>query len=359
MNRIEKVRALLSKYQIEALVIDNPLDLYYLTGLDFSMGRLVITDEGPTLYVDGRYYEAARKALFFPVILSQGYHETSPFAESWSFAGKKVGFDGQTTSYASYLELQQLKSEWIPLDAPVKWVRAVKEEEEIKTIKKASLLGSVGFDHVISLLEEGITEEKLALELELFWRKNGGERLSFSPLIAFGENAAFPHHRADKRALKKGDVVLIDIGVVYDHYHSDMTRVVFFEEVPSILEKIYLIVQEAQSCALKACRPGVATETIDHAARAWISQSGYGDYFSHGLGHGVGLEIHEFPVLKAKRKEILQEGMVVTIEPGIYLPGIGGVRLEDEIVITKSGYENLTSRPLAKTIPIIKRGAYA
>ena len=346
-ERIEKVQKLIHDERVAALIIDHPIDLYYLLGLELSFGRLVIEEGAATLFVDGRYFEACRAIDFISVVLTAGYDQESAFGKGWRFSDKRIGFDAQVTSYADFESLKALGAELIPLKSPIKSIREIKEAQEIEALKEAAELGSKGFDYVRSLLKEGVTEKEIALELELFWRKRGGERLAFSPHIAFGEGSAHPHYHVSDRPLKKGDLVLIDIGVVYKHYHSDMTRVLFFGEPNPELLKIYQIVHEAYNAAIRLCSPGNKIGDIDHAARHLIEQRGY--KLPHGLGHGVGLEIHEFPRLSAASPDVnrlLQEGMVLTIEPGIYLPGLGGVRLEDTIVITKTGHENLTNRPL-------------
>ncbi len=260
-----------------------------------------------------------------------------------------MGFDAEYTTYDSFKSLLAFTEKLIPLKSPIRRIREIKEPDEIDKLRAAADLGSKGFDYVCTLLTEGISEEKIARELEFFWRKKGGEKLAFDPHIAFGAGTAQPHYHSSNRVLKKDEPVLIDIGVVVDHYYSDMTRVVFFGEPKPEIEKIYRIVFEAYSAALELCRPGTKIGDLDHAARGVIEQEGYQDYFPHSLGHGVGLEIHESPTLRSKGEDVergLEEGMVITIEPGIYLPGSFGVRLEDTIVITQEGYANITNRPL-------------
>jgi Xaa-Pro aminopeptidase len=340
MDRIKKVQERLEMLGVDLLVIDNPIDLFYLTGQELSAGRLVIAHDESTLYVDGRYYGSCKKALSMPVVLLA---KENPLP---SFEGKRIGFDAGYTTYENFGKLEALKGERVPLSSPIQAIRSVKELGEIESLRQAAELGSSGFDFVVSRLAEGMTEEKLAVELEIYWRKAGGQKLAFAPHIAFGENSAYPHYHVGKRGLRKGDLVLIDIGVVLNHYHSDMTRVVFFGEPAEELEKIYRIVHEAQLKALELCKPGTPLAELDRAARSLIEEAGYGEHFLHSLGHGVGLEIHEAPWIRKNAAGKLQEGMVVTIEPGIYLEGLGGVRLEDTVVITAEGFENLTNRPI-------------
>lgn len=332
MNRIEKVQSCFTRWGIDVLIVDNPVDLFYLTGQELSLGRLVIEKKEATLHVDGRYFEGCKQQASVAVKLLG--------KEAPSFPGKKIGFDANFTTVASF---EKLQGDLISLPMPILEVRAIKEPEEIERLRQAAKLGTQGFEFVVSKLEEGVTEEQLALALEIFWRTHGGERLAFSPHIAFGENSAHPHYHVGKRALKKGDIVLIDIGVVLDHYNSDMTRCVFFGDPDPKLEQIFAIVQEAKDEAFKVCKPGTPLADLDAAARDHITKKGYGEQFVHSLGHGVGLDIHEQPWVRKGAEGVLQEGMVLTIEPGIYVPGVGGVRLEDTIVITKNGFENITA----------------
>ncbi len=339
MNRIEKVQHKLKEWKVDLLVVDNPLDLLYLTGQELSAGRLFIFETDAALYVDGRYYETCKKAASLPVFL---HAKQSPFP---TFVGQRIGFDATFTTYADFEKLACLKGERVPLISPVLHIRMVKEAEEVARLREAAVLGSKGYDYVRTLLKEGVTEEQVAIELELFWRRAGGERVAFSPHIAFGAHSAYPHYHVGPYSLKKGETVLIDIGVVLDHYHSDMTRVVFFGDPDPQLVEIYHIVRRAQEAALECCRPGIAISEVDCAARSLIEAEGYGGQFLHSTGHGVGLEIHELPWVRKEGEGVLEPGMVLTVEPGIYVPGLGGIRLEDTVVITPEGHENLTNRP--------------
>jgi Xaa-Pro aminopeptidase len=350
MTRIQKIQNFLSHHALDALIIDYPVDLYYLTGLTVSCGRLVIEPTQTTFFVDGRYFEACQKQAPCSVVLTSGYDPTSAFGSWWPLQNKRVGFDAQTTAYADFEQLKTLNTDLVPLTKPIGRVREIKEPQERAALREAAALGSQGMDFVLSHLKEGVTEKEMVKSLEIYWLHEGGERLAFPAHIAFGESSSQPHYTVSDRKLKQGDLVLIDIGVVLNHYHSDMTRVVSFGKPSAEIEQIYQIVYEAFQAAIQICRPGVKISDVDEAARDLIKQAGFGDRFTHGLGHGVGLEIHESPRIRSigpDATRVLEEGMVITIEPGIYLPGVGGVRLEDMILITASGSENLTNRPLS------------
>lgn len=351
-NRLQQLQKLFIEKQIDLLFIDDPINLYYLTGLTLSLGRLCIPATGEAcLFVDGRYYEQCKQKSPFPVSLNINKALES-FLSSAAF--NKFGFDSSRTTYQDYLQLQQIvdslkitRSTLTPLADPLKRLRSIKDPEEIQLLKAAAALGSKGFDYVCTLLKEGVSEKELAIELEIFWKRRGGEKLAFDCIIAFGANSSMPHYRAGNTKLEQGQTVLIDIGVRYQHYFSDMTRTLFFGQPHPKVAEIYGIVKKAQEKALALCRPGVLIGDLDKAARDFITERGYGPAFSHGLGHGIGLEVHEFPTLKniSPFNQIpLEVGMAITIEPGIYLDGIGGVRIENTVVITENGYEDLTLR---------------
>jgi len=356
LKRIKRVQEQLDSWGVDQLIVDSPIDLYYLTGMELSVGRLVIGREKAELFVDARYIESCQKRSPIPVFLTQGYREGSGFRKQCPFARKKVGFDAFYTSYHHFKELESIGAELVALEEPIVNIRMIKDAEEVALLKDAASLASQGYDYLVDAFKEGMSEEESALLVELFWRQSGGEKLSFSPIIAFGENTSQPHYRSGKRVLKKGDLILVDIGVTKQHYCSDMTRVFAAGSAPEPFQEIYQIVWEAKEAAGRLARPGVSMKELDSAAREWIAKAGYGAFFTHGLGHGVGLEVHELPIVKAISPyggRLLEEGMVITIEPGIYLPDKGGVRLEDTLVITKTGAETLTLFPIPHTIPLI------
>lgn len=351
LARLTKLRQRLYSIPCDALLIEHPTHLLYLTGLELSAGRLLISQQDAALMVDGRYIEVARKCSPYPV-----YPLEEKSYKDWlaSQAIEQLGFESEKVSHQAFLSLQKTMVEWqkegikinlVPVDSLVQQLRWIKDEDEIHLLRQAAHLGYSGYEFILAHLKEGITEAELAFELEFFWKKKGAKKLAFEPIIAFGANSSMPHYRAGPTTLVKGMAVLIDIGVVWQHYHSDMTRVTFFGEPDPRIRNIYTVVEEAKNRALALCKPGTLIGALDREARQHISEKGYGDYFTHSLGHGLGLDIHESPTLRSKGSfsEIpLQAGMVITIEPGIYLPGIGGVRLEDTILITNTGYENLT-----------------
>ncbi len=354
-QRLKRLQTHIQEANCDLLLIEEVINLYYMTGIELSAGKLFVDGEGACLFVDSRYFETCQKLSPFTVKLLEENAIQEWIPERNNI--QTLGFDSTVTSYSRYLELKKLclalkkrsgnTIKLTALPAPLKMLRCIKDAEEIALLKKAADLGSEGFDFICNSLSSGISESELALELEIFWKRKGSKGLAFDPIIAFGANGSMPHYRPGKTRLKKGDSVLIDIGVNVQHYHSDMTRVVYFDSPQEEITVIYEIVREAQRRALELCIPGTRIKDLDKAARDYITKKGYGENFTHNLGHGVGLEIHEAPTLNQKsidKNLPLQEGMVITIEPGIYLPNIGGVRLEDTVVITSNGYENLTNK---------------
>lgn len=357
-DRLKRLQDYLRNTNCDALLVDEKTNLYYLTGLDLSAGKLLVHTQGAHLFVDNRYFELCQKNCPFPVrMVDTPKFEEQLACQEFSFI-LSLGFDSDTTSYKNYQQLlklietvstlrSNLPLSLCPLDAPIKHLRTIKDASEIKTLRQAAALGSEGYDFLCSILIEGISELEAATELEIFWKRRGGKTVAFDPIIAFGSNSSMPHYRAGKAKLHAGDIILIDIGVNYQHYHSDMTRIAFFGRPNPQLLAVHSIVAQAQAAALKICHPGTTLGDIDSAARDLIISHGYGPNFTHSLGHGVGLDIHEFPTIRnipPMNKIPLQPGMVVTIEPGIYIPGLGGIRIEDTVLITQNGHENFTQR---------------
>jgi len=330
--RLKQVQKIVSKLPFQTLLIEHATDIFYLTGLTLSKGMLLIDNRKSNLIVDGRYYEMATKKSPCPVTLLK----KDALKDQTG-----LGFCQEHTSYARFLELKKISKKPTPIANPIDALRQIKDASELKKLKKAAILGSQGFRFVRKNIKQGITESQLALELEIFWKKRGIEDISFSPIVAFGENSAIPHHHPGSRRLKPGDTVLIDLGVKWQGYCSDMTRTFFFGKPPQKMREIYSIVLQAQENALKRCRAGASIETIERAAKETIERAGY--TLPHGLGHGIGLDIHEQPFITQRAKNTrLKRGMVITIEPGIYLPKIGGVRIEDSLIIESQGHAILT-----------------
>lgn len=346
--RMQQLQNKLSVAGVDAFLIERPLDLFYFTGLKLSSGKLFVEPKECTLLIDGRYLQIAQEKSPYPAVLDRS-NQLHQLCQDHGI--KRIGFDGSCTSYDHFLHLEKLKEvTFVPASAFYKNIRAIKDESEILKMKKSAALLWEGFEFISSLLKVGITEKAVAKAFEIFCLQKEADGLSFEPIIAFGANGAMPHYRSQDVLLKEGDAVLIDIGVVLDSYHSDMTRVVFFKKEDPYLSRLYAIAQRAQRAALELCRPGATFKELDIAARKVMREENVEELFVHSLGHGIGLETHEFPKIRFDGEDkdvILETGMVFTVEPGLYVPGIGGVRYEDTIVITSNGYENFYPRGIA------------
>jgi len=229
------------------------------------------------------------------------------------------------------------------IEGIVNRLRMVKDAEEIEYLRRAAELADQCYSHLIGMIKPGITEWDVAVEIEFFYRRNGCRKSSFDAIVASGSGSSMPHYETSmKKRIEPGDILLIDMGCNYEGYNSDLTRTLFVGRVDPALETIYTIVREAQQMAVDAVCPGITTGRLDSIARDHIAQAGYGEYFGHSLGHGFGLEVHELPAVRTSGEEILRKNMAITIEPGIYVPGHGGVRIEDMVLVTARGNELLT-----------------
>lgn len=338
-SRIKKLQRTLSN--VDGCLIEKPVDLLYLTGLSLSKGRFWATSKEAILFVDGRYYERAKKAAPCTVVLSDEKSLKEALGSS-----KKVGFDGDFCTYENFLFLKRTFPEidWIGGPSPLKEIRACKEPAEILALKRAAQLTWEGYQFALGLLKEGITEREIGLEFEIYCRKKGASGFSFDSIIAFGESSAYPHYRAAEAQLRKDQIVLMDIGAIVDLYHADMTRVSFFGNPDSRLLFFEEIVRRAHDKVLEQVRPGIAVKELDRIAREEFRKEGVEQFFVHSLGHGVGLETHEYPLIRFDGKDkdvLLKSGMIFTVEPGLYQPGVGGVRYENMILVTEKAHENL------------------
>ncbi len=339
-KRVKRVQKALQGWGVDALIIKDPVDIYYLTGSHVTVGTVVVTKTKSTLIVDNRYFEKCQKETFMPVVLQAEGAVVKQLDKA-----SAVGFSQESLTYGSYIALQKegIKN-LVPLEHPMQEIRAIKEASEVKKLEKAISLCYKGFDFVLENLRTGVSEKQIAKGLECFWLANGGDALSFESIIAFGKNSSMPHYRSQDAPLTPGDIVLVDIGVVVDGYASDMTRTFFYGKPHPKLSKIYDIVLDAQKKSIKAAKPNMSAASLYEVSKKVITKAGFEKQYLHGLGHGIGLETHECPYLRPTSKSsILTPGVCITIEPGIYIQDLGGVRIEDMILITKDGSRTLTS----------------
>jgi Xaa-Pro aminopeptidase len=331
----------LAELELEALFVTRLPNVRYLTGFSGSNGQVLIAPEATVFFTDGRYDEQSRREVAEAerVVYLEGL---PPVGERAAAIGLlRIGFESAGVTHRYWERLRRIldRVELVPVGPEVERLRRVKEPAEIGAVAAAQEAADVAFERVVlgGGLREGMTERELALDLEIEIRRAGAGGVAFETIAAFGENAAEPHHAPTDRPLATGDVVKLDFGALAAGYHSDMTRTVAFGEPDARLREIHGLVAAAQRAGIDAVRSGVSAAEVDVAARAVIEGAGWGSRFPHGLGHGVGLEIHEDPKLRWDVTDVLPQGTVVTIEPGVYVPGLGGVRIEDMVEVTEGG----------------------
>ena len=342
--RRERIAARFAELDVDALLITRLPNVRYLTGFSGSNGQLLLSPDTGVFLTDGRYTEQARHEV--PDLKRGAYQAdfAGAFAEACRDSGvKRVGFEAAGVSYKLFRQLAEADGlELKPVGEEIERYRWSKDADEIRLIEEAQAITDEAFGRILPKLSEGVTEKEAALELEWAMRQSGADGVAFDSIVAFGENAAEPHHHPTDRPLRPGDVVKMDFGALRSGYRSDMTRTVAFGDVPSELTKIYDVVRRAHQAGVEAIRAGVSGADADRASRDVVKEAGFGDAFSHSLGHGVGLEIHEGPTLRTTSEDVIPEGAVVTVEPGVYVPGLGGVRIEDMVVVTAEGCRVIT-----------------
>ncbi len=351
-GRIARLRAQMKNLNTEALFITNEPNRYYLSGFTGSNALLYITMEEAKLITDFRYLEQASSQCQEYEIMDQGAEGL--IATAMKLAKKdhieSIGFESDHVSYSTYLELKEYKEHrFVPTKNVVEKIRQIKDEQELKKMRQAAKIADTAFSDVLLFIKEnhqkGLTERDIALKLEVLMKENGASKTSFASIVASGAKSSLPHAEPDLNTLKPGDFVVMDFGCVFEGYCSDMTRTVVIGQPTDKHREIYGIVLKAQMEALSKICSGVEGKLVDKIARDIITEAGYGKYFGHGLGHSVGIEIHENPRFSPKETQIIEAGMVLTVEPGIYIPRFGGVRIEDMIIIKDKGIENLTHSP--------------
>lgn len=346
--RIKKLKQILAEKQSFPYLITDLNNIKYLTGYSGSNAYLVIDEKTSYFISDSRYEEYVKSLLpkNFEFILQTG-STSDALKECFSRIKKKSMFvesHSMTLSQHSDFKKNIKGLKIIPMeDDPVNFIRMVKDEGEISILREAAAITDNCFYHLLKFIKPGITEWDIAVEIEMYYKKHGCTACSFDPIVASGKGSSMPHYMPSmEKKISHGEILLIDMGCVFKGYNSDLTRTVFVGKIDNSLEKIYNIVYEAQGKAVKAVKAGLDTQKLDNVARSVITEYGYGDNFGHGLGHGVGIEIHEMPAVKKNSSIKLKKNMVITIEPGIYIPGSGGVRIEDMVLVTAVGSEVLT-----------------
>lgn len=341
-----RYRKILDRFlNIDAFLISNPNNLRYLTGLLLSDAEFVLTPYQNALFVDSRYFlEAQQSSLPVNVEVIQfkdKYKEIPAWLSDHSL--RQIGAESGFLSYHTFCKWQEkVSGQLVPCENIIEKIRMIKDDFEVQLIRKSINIVAEIIKKIPNILNNQITERDLSLEIEYLMKKEGAERVAFDTIVAAGERAAMPHAAPTDRKLQRAETVLIDLGAVFEGYHSDLTRTFYLGERPQEAKKLFQILQSAQEEAIKQIRPGVKAKDIDAFARTVIIKAGYGPFFGHGTGHGVGIEIHELPQISPASETVLEEGMVFTVEPGIYLPHQIGMRLEDVVLVTRQGSQVLT-----------------
>lgn len=345
--RVEPLRTLTRERGVEAILIQKPENRRYMTGFSGSAGFVLVSATASILLVDFRYVEQAQsEAPGFEVIKADRQF-IDTLAEVVPARGLgRIGFESDAMSYKQYEDFSKrlAPAVLVPVDG-VDRLRWVKDDDEIARITRAVEIADEAFTHIRSYLRPGAIEREIAIEMEFFMRRRGADKEAFETIVASGPRSALPHGRASERAISRGDFVTLDFGALYQGYVSDCTRTVVLGEPSAKQREIYDVVLRAQRAALSGIKPGMTGKDADAIARKIITDAGYGEAFGHSLGHGVGLAVHEGPTLSPREEAALAPGMTLTVEPGIYLAGWGGVRIEDLVVITETGCRSLTRAP--------------
>lgn len=353
-DRLGRLRNAMAGQQLDGMLITGEKNIRYLSGFTSPDCVLVITADQALLVTDSRYYEQVERQS--PGFTLVRITETMTAALTQCVAGlsvKRLGFESHMMSVKTFSEYQAAlgKVEWVAQTSLVEDLRIVKEPSELAAVKEAVRIADKAMEHIISWLKPGVTELAISWEVEAFMRTHGAEALSFSSITAVGENGAMAHAVPGSRALAPGDMLVIDIGAQYDGYCSDITRSFCVGWAKDLYLERWNLVLRAQQAAETAVRSGMLGSEADALAREVIAGAGYGDKFGHGLGHGVGLDIHEKPTLSRLGAAVLPAGAVVTIEPGIYEQGWGGIRIEDMVVLNENACEVLTQSP---KVPVVR-----
>ncbi|GAA6733431.1 Xaa-Pro peptidase family protein [Thermus oshimai] len=350
MPPVQDLRELLERLGLDALYITKPQNVRYLSGFPHPEdAEVLLTEEGAFLLTDPRYPEAERESRLPAKVLKR-----EEKAALLSGLRGRVGFEAAHLPYARLMALREMAPvEWVPTEGAIEALRLKKAPEEVEAIRRAQALAERAFHHALTLLKPGVRERDVALEIEYFLKKEGAEGAAFPPIVASGVRGALPHAGASEKALEGGELVTLDLGARVAGYASDMTRTVALGEVDGPLKEAFFAVLEALESALELIKPGVEAKAVDARAREVLKARGLDRYFVHSLGHGVGLEVHEAPALSPYSGQgpgphlglVLEPGMVVTVEPGVYLPGVGGVRIEELVLVTEGGIELLSTLP--------------
>ena len=330
---------------LDAFVVSHLPNIFYLAGFTGSAAFLVVTPDDATLFTDPRYLTQAREEVTAArTIIVRGSLTASVGDYLTRLSSRRIGVESEhlTMAQKSSLDKARRGVRWIPWGGKIEAARAIKDAQELDVMRGAAKIACSSWEEILPLVKPGVLENELAAEVEFRMRRKGASGPAFDTIIASGPRGALPHAHASTRAIGRNELVVFDLGAILRGYSSDLTRTVFVGRAPAEIQRWHSAVLEAQQAARNVLRPGVSAQEVDAAARKVLQRAGLGRHFVHSTGHGLGLEVHELPKLARGEKWILRTGMVVTIEPGVYVEGTGGVRVEDDAVVTQKGAEYLT-----------------
>jgi Xaa-Pro aminopeptidase len=348
LARQRSVWKTVNSLHLDGILFNSLENIRYLCGFTGSDGAFVLTDREAFFLTDPRYWTQSEEEVKESRIIRYKKKLDGIVSLLQDLKLSRIGFESASLPFSFHQSLSEKlgnEIQLIPLEEEIKNLRAVKDTEELALTRKAIDISSNAFVKVTKGMKEGLLEREAAFDMEVLMKKNGAEALGFDIIIASGKRSALPHGKATSKRIEKGDFILIDFGSRFMGYHSDQTRTVVCGKPSSEQEKVYRIVKEAHDKAIEKIRPGIPVHEVDEAARNHIRDYGYDQYFGHGTGHGIGLAVHESPGVNKENKDLIQEGMVFTVEPGIYIPDWGGVRIEDMVLVTSKGAEILTWLP--------------
>lgn len=351
-SRLEKLRQYMKDARLDGILVYSKENRRYLSGFTGSAGYLLIGMKDAYFVTDFRYKEQARLQCpgYEIIIHNNNIPQTlSEYISASRISRLGIEEDFMTVSFFDELKRTAVKIELTSAKSIMDSLRILKDADEIANIRRAAEITDAAFSHILGYIKPGMREQEISLELEFYCKKSGATALSFDPIVASGHRSALPHGIASEKTINNGEFLTLDFGCVYNGYCSDMTRTVFIGKTTdrhyAKHHEIYQTVLQAQQAALEYIKPGVIGKDVDKVARDIIRDAGYGEFFGHGLGHGVGLAVHEEPRLNTLGEKVLRSGMIVTDEPGIYIPDFGGVRIEDLVLVTENGCEPLSKSP--------------
>lgn len=344
MGKLTGLRESFSKNGIDGMLITSGYNRRYITNFTGTAGVAVVSAEKAVFITDFRYVEQANEQIEeFEIVQHKGLIIEEIAKQVERLGIKNLGFEQQHVTFAEFASYNKsIQVQLVPVSDVVEKLRLIKTDSEIKILKEAAKIADAAFEHILTFIRPGVTELDVSNELEFFMRKQGAVSSSFDIIVASGYRSALPHGVATQKTIEKGELVTLDFGAYYKGYCSDITRTVAVGDVSDQLKTIYNVVLQAQLRGMSGIKAGMTGKEADALTRDYISEKGYGEYFGHSTGHGLGMEVHEGPALSVRSDTLLQPGMVVTVEPGIYIANVGGVRIEDDTVVTLEGNESLT-----------------